>query len=271
MEEIFVSFLFGFFLAAMVSFSDSLTLRTLSLWFSRERKKIPQKWKELFIGRSRCTYCFWEIKPLYLLPVLGFLLAQGKCQNCQRPIPLRHFFLELLFFGYGVFAILFKVPPIALLLFALSLPALAIIWVVDTKFLLIPDYPLFVLLILAITYFFLRGDVFTKEKAFLLHKRAFLDLALSSFWFLLFHLIRIISKKKLGFRDASLIFALSLFLGFPKSLFLPTLAALLGIFSYLLNNPKKPKIPFAPYLILSMFLLFIVPDFLLLRFLGKFF
>ncbi|MCS6985621.1 MAG: prepilin peptidase [Leptospiraceae bacterium] len=268
-EKVTLAFFGGFLYASLVSFADTLAERTYYLWFSRERKKITSKWKKLFEGRSRCEHCHGYIKAIYLIPILGYFLSRARCRHCQWPIPIRHVVMEGVFFFYGAWLFATSQNHISQLIFALALPSLAIIWLTDRLFFLIPDLALLYLLFLGILDFSLRGDVFAMDHKKLLTLRATLDLSASIFWFLLFHLIRLLSGKKLGYADATLTLALSLLLGFSRALLLPTLAALLAILNYFLKHTGKKenrRIPFAPYLIMSTFFLKMVPERLLLKF-----
>lgn len=252
----------GLLFASMISFADSFTLRVMHIWFSPERKKISGKWQTLFAGRSRCDVCRHPVAPLHLMPIFGFFLAGRKCSNCATPIPLRHPVLETVFFIYGC-ALFLLAPPTAILTVALSLPALAVLTAVDFRYYLIPDATLAWLLILALgEMFLLRGDVFAFDSGRLLQPTALLDLAVPVSWFLVFHLIRILSGGRLGFADATLVLALGIGLGHRAALLLPTLAALLAIIVYAIRRrqPAKSvssfgKIAFGPYLAVSALLL----------------
>ncbi len=256
----------GFLFASMISFADSLTLRVLHIWFSRERKKIFNKWQTLFAGRSRCDVCRYPIRPLHIIPIFGFFLAGGKCSNCATPIPLRHPILEIIFFFYG--GILFLlVPPTEVVAVACALPALAVLAVIDFRYYLIPDATLAWLLVLALVeMFLLRGDVFALERGRLLQPIALLDLTVPVSWFLVFHLIRILSGGRLGFADATLVLALGIGLGHRAALLLPTLAALLAIMVHGFRRLQAEKsmfgsgkIAFGPYLAVAALLLRLWP------------
>ena len=61
----------------------------------------------IFSPPSKCNYCGTSIKFPYLLPVLGFFLAKGRCSNCHRPILKRYLILELTGGGGGVFLFIY--------------------------------------------------------------------------------------------------------------------------------------------------------------------
>ncbi len=47
-------------------------------------------------GRSHCMSCKTPIAPPYLIPIIGYFLAQGHCKTCHAPIPKAFPCLELL-------------------------------------------------------------------------------------------------------------------------------------------------------------------------------
>jgi prepilin signal peptidase PulO-like enzyme (type II secretory pathway) len=63
------------------SFFFALGLRTLS--FREIRPSV-------FVTPSHCDECGARIKPLHLVPVIGYFAVRGKCANCGRPISPVH-------------------------------------------------------------------------------------------------------------------------------------------------------------------------------------
>lgn len=51
--------------------------------------------KSLFNPPSFCPKCKTPIKPWYNLPVIGWLLARGKCSHCHLPISIHYPLMEL--------------------------------------------------------------------------------------------------------------------------------------------------------------------------------
>jgi len=52
--------------------------------------------------RSMCTSCNATLTPINLIPIIGYLVAGGKCTKCKNPIPLRYPLVELAFIGLSV-------------------------------------------------------------------------------------------------------------------------------------------------------------------------
>ncbi len=222
---LFVGISFSF----AVSFADSFSWRILNAFYRKSRKSITQKWKYIFKIRSFCENCSLPVKSIYLIPILGCLLAKLKCSHCGLPLSKRFLYLELIGFLYG--CVLGFWNPNALFLF-FSIFYFVLIYLIsyiDWEFMLIPTESILALFILSTAEFFL------------IHEASLVHIFISISWYSLFHLVRILSKYKLGLADVRLIFPLSLGLGYPMSVFLPTLASVLGILFYLFSTKIKTK------------------------------
>ena len=86
---IFLGFCLG---AALGSFANAAAMRTVSekKWWGRDR--------------SVCDSCGRVLSSCDLIPVISFVVLQGRCRGCRAPIPLRHFTTEL---SCGALAALF--------------------------------------------------------------------------------------------------------------------------------------------------------------------
>ena len=51
---------------------------------------------KIFSPRKHCHHCYREFSLIENIPIIGFLLQKGRCQNCHTKIPLRHSLIELL-------------------------------------------------------------------------------------------------------------------------------------------------------------------------------
>lgn len=51
---------------------------------------------ESLLSHSTCPNCDKRIKPYYNIPVFGYLILNGKCADCNWPIPLRYLLVEFL-------------------------------------------------------------------------------------------------------------------------------------------------------------------------------
>lgn len=109
------------------------------------------------LGRSRCPHCKTLIKAYDLIPLLSFLLLQGKCRTCGKRISSQYPLVEL---SSGVLFVLAwavgtPLPLLFLLFFALWL--LLLIGVIDFQTQMIPDILSVVLLVIGAWISFSQG------------------------------------------------------------------------------------------------------------------
>lgn len=64
-------------------------------------------------GRSRCDGCCATLSPLELIPVLGWLIAGGRCRRCGHHVPAIYPVAEAVAGGVVVALVLFAGPAIA--------------------------------------------------------------------------------------------------------------------------------------------------------------
>ena len=65
--------------------------------------RIPRK-ESIVNPPSHCINCGHRLKWSENIPVVSYLLLDGKCSNCRTQIPIKWFFLELAFgiIGAGI-------------------------------------------------------------------------------------------------------------------------------------------------------------------------
>lgn len=98
----FLVFLIG---ASLGSFYQAVGDRVLLYFYGPMRKRpAAERWREFFFRRSFCFGCGRPLRPLELLPVLGWFIARGRCSACGASVSLLHPMIEL---AFGVLAILF--------------------------------------------------------------------------------------------------------------------------------------------------------------------
>ncbi len=114
-------FLFG---ASLASFAG------LALHRLRGRPSGRSAWTAL-AGRSCCDGCGAQLTALELVPVLGWLIARGRCARCGYHVPAVYPVSEV-FAGAVLVAILFLGGPAAL---AVALPAFVLLVVLGVVFL----------------------------------------------------------------------------------------------------------------------------------------
>lgn len=205
-------------------------------------------------GRSFCPNCHRILKWYDLIPILSFILLQGKCRYCQKKISWQYPLVEIA--TGGLFLLIFNEFSILnfqiLVNFAYLVVVsclLIIIFVYDLRHFIIPDkiiYP-------AIAIVCLYQIIFNTANFYSLILSA---LAASGFFFLIW----LISQGRwMGLGDVKLGFLLGLFLGWPQvltalfSAFL--IGAIIGV-GLIISGKKtlKSQVPLGPFLVLGAFI-----------------
>ena len=209
--------------------------------------------------RSHCPACAVPIRPLDILPVLGYLWLRGRCRACGWKIPLRYPTVETASaLGAAIVAWQFAcgAPMASALLLTFALIALACI---DLETGLLPDaitLP-FLWLGLAVNLF---GTHTTLPSAVLG--------AIAGYGILwsVFHAFRIVTGKEgMGHGDFKLLAMLGAWLGWeslPLVVFLSSAAALaVGLSSIALGyRSRKSPMPFGPFLAAAGWLYLLLGD-----------
>jgi leader peptidase (prepilin peptidase)/N-methyltransferase len=213
--------------------------------------------------RSRCPECKTEIKWYDLIPFLSFVLLRTKCRNCGKQISWQYPIVEigtaiLFLFLYSEFGFSYQlIMQLILAFFAIA------IFVYDLKNLEIPDemlYPAIVIAVLNLAFF---------------HPSSFLNgiygILICAGFLGLLYLLGI--GKWLGFGDVKLGILLGLMSPFPfaiLTLFLAfAIGSIVGIYMILIGQKTfKSEVPFAPFLIISLYLSIFYGDKIINWYLG---
>lgn len=242
--------LFLFILGAVVgSFLGALTWR------------MP---KEISImdGRSRCPHCNHVIRWYDNIPIISYLVLNGRCRDCKGYIPKRDFIIEtsvaLLFpIVYLLMPVistnivwLERLSEITKLFTALTTLSLSIaIFAVDFEHRYIPDTFVFLMALLGVIVLVLTSNT-----------QLFVFLAAglgSGIFLLLIHLATL--GRGMGLGDTKLALAVGVILGFPLSVVWMftsfILGSVLGIILIAARAAKfKQEIAFGPFLIVGFFI-----------------
>ena len=207
-------------------------------------------------GRSYCPSCKHQLSWQDLIPLLSFVLLQGKCRYCRASISLQYPLVEL-----GTAAVFLFISATGKnttivdflhygYLFAIA-SLLVVIFVYDLKHYLIPDKILYSAILVSGIWYLVFGiflDLYTK---YYILNTLYSALGAAVF-FLAIYLVS--HGTWMGFGDVKLAFFLGLFLGWPNilvALFSAfTMGALVGI--ALIAAKKKQlrsQVPFGPFLI----------------------
>ncbi|GEM_PF-3434872 len=247
----------GFILfSSLLSFFRNTSERVFQYRFVRRKKKLVRpEYYYILLEPSRCPHCGKRINPFFLVPVLGYFLSLGKCSRCQTSISITHPFFE---FWVGILGFVFFLRGdfSGTIFFLASLFFLSFIFIYDFSRRLIPFTCIFALFLIEgarLVYIYIMtgngGDIQA-------------DMLWASIWTIFLFGLKFWKKNSLGSADIYLAFILNIFIGFPFSVVLVTLAAFLGILYFIFRNiiaeekdhwTMKTRLPFAPFLILSYY------------------
>ena len=228
-------------------------------------------------GRSRCQSCLKTLSPVELIPVFSFLVQKGVCKVCHSRVSVQYPLVEfstgvlflLVFSTYSFIYPFTYISTLGLVLGLVVVSVLVIITVYDTKHGIIPNR--FVYGFIALSLFVLFFDVHTfslmQPDIGALLAGPLLALPV---WFLWY----ISGGRWIGLGDAKLFLGVGWFLGVSEGLTAFALSFWIGAFVSLClialqklmrirklnldtkNLTIKTEIPFAPFIILSFFIVY---------------
>jgi len=217
-------------------------------------------------GRSGCFVCGQKLKWFELIPVLSFIGLRGRCRSCRSRISWQYPLVELL--TGCLFALIywqFSGDLLALIFYWLIATLLVVITVYDWRHKIIPDGFVWVFIVLT----FLSPVILWQPPVLANLGWGLLGglataLPLFSLW--------LVSRGRwLGLGDAKLALGVGFLLGWSAGLSALVLAfwlgAVVGIFLILWGKTQlwrkgksytmKSEIPFAPFLVLGFWLVFL--------------
>ncbi len=221
-----------------------------------------------FGGRSGCMVCQNPLSWHELIPLFSFLILGGKCKSCRTKISWQYPVVELLtgliFAGLFLkFEDIFYFNALAFYIsyayYAMMFSLLMIIAVYDLKHKIIPDMlALFLGVLSFIGIFFFDSFGFNMRIPSILEifSGVFIALPFAIMWFAS-------SGKWMGLGDAKLALALGWLVGLSRALSGLVVAfwsgAIIGILLIALSKKygMKSEIPFAPFLVLGIYLAFV--------------
>ncbi|MBI2609846.1 prepilin peptidase [Candidatus Giovannonibacteria bacterium] len=209
-------------------------------------------------SRSHCFHCGCQLEWPDLMPVLSFFVLKGKCRHCHSKISIQYPLVELVFGALFLLTFLKwsrdfgsyeHLPVLFLWLFSIFL--LVILSAYDFRHKILPDLFSFLFIFsgLALSVFFFWNGV----------ENFVLALAPA---FLIFFLWLFSRGRAMGFGDAKLMLGGGLFLGWPSALFALVFSFWAGAFygiTLLLIDRRislKSEIPFGPFLVLGILIVF---------------
>ena len=227
--------------------------------------RLPKN-KQIITGRSFCPKCKKTIKWLDNIPLISFLLLNGKCRKCRKPISLKYFIIELIT-GIGFLLIYLNFNNYLTIIFLSVLFLLyLIIFFIDLKHFIIPDGLNFGIMALAIFKNFLPN--FNTSFIHDINQSIIGGIVgYLSIWIIIY-LYRVIKKiEGMGLGDAKLMTGIGLLFGWQSIPFVLFISAVLGLVfatPSLITKKKnlRSKIPFGPFIITACLIYFLYGDFL---------
>lgn len=203
---------------------------------------------------SHCEKCGHVLKWYENIPILSYILLGGLCKKCKEPIGSIYFLMELL--SGALFALCYKVfgisPNFFLAVIVASL--VIIIFVSDSRYMIINDSPLVVsaILIFLIKWYVLgiTSALISLISGLVIFGVAYL---LRLFGYLAF------KQEALGGGDIKLSFIAGMLVGIKLGIVYIVLASFLA-FPYAIYITLKNKdnmLPFGPFLVSSLFIVFL--------------
>ena len=203
---------------------------------------------------SHCPRCNHFLKWYENIPVISYLLQQGKCRKCNARIPLSYLVVEIitgLLFSVCYHSFDLTLDLIIALIFTSSL---IIVIISDIEYMIILDEVLIVsTLIISLAYIVGLGF---EEAATHIYSGVGAFLAMYALKLLG---DKAFKKESLGGGDIKLMFLFGLVLGFPMSIctiFLATFIAFPVAIIILLSS-KENIIPFGPFLSMAAILILV--------------
>jgi len=205
--------------------------------------------------RSRCESCGKTLKIHMLIPLLSYLVQQGKCSYCRKSIGTFYLFNELLhlilmasMLWSGLFSSL-----IELLILFLVISSLYAQFILDLKHLLLSVYLSIKILVLGliINYSGFFTDI---QSAILGFMAGYLSLFLINKVFYCFR-----KKEGIGGGDFILLASIGALLGYQMLSFVVLLGSLFSLLMYLLKRSNfENRVPFGSGLALSALLIILI-------------
>lgn len=209
--------------------------------------------KSIVKPRSHCDHCGHVLKWYELIPIVSYIIQKGKCTNCKKSLSIFYPIVEIISgflfsLSYFLFGLSYELG-ISLLIVSF----LTIVIVSDLTYLIIPDEVTLFFSIALIIYKFIflgfKDVIFSILSGMLLFSVMYTIMIVGN---------KILKKETLGGADIKLMFFVGLVLT-PSlgvfSIFLSSFIAL-PISLVSLIKSKNNVIPFGPFILMSLFLIF---------------
>ncbi|MEW6527702.1 MAG: A24 family peptidase [Spirochaetota bacterium] len=191
---------------------------------------------------SHCPYCKQKIKPMYLIPVFGYLLTKGRCSVCGEHVSFLYMTAEIACGCVAIASIYFFSVAIATVKFILITTSICIA-IIDFLTMEIPDFLVGIIFVTGIIVCFLDSQWLAHIQGLVLMVTVFI-------------MPLILVKGGFGGGDVKFAGAIGFTLGLQETIVALEIAlvtgALYGIgYAVFKSKTLKAHIPFAPFLTLG--------------------
>lgn len=215
-------------------------------------------------GRSQCFSCATKLEWYELLPLVSFVFLRGRCRSCRSGISYQYPMVESATAILFVLLYYFIEPSSATTIIYFAIHAIAaalliVIFVYDLRHKIIPDSLSFTLMAVSFVSLFVGGF----DGNTLIHLPMLRDFLAGLIFFAILGGLWFVSNGRwIGFGDAKLVVSLGWLAGLVSGvsgLFMAFwLGALVSVIYLVILKKKRTiknvEVPFAPYLILGMYI-----------------
>ena len=213
--------------------------------------------KGVALGRSYCIKCKKQIVWYDNIPIISYLLIEGKCRKCKKKISFQYPLVELLsILTFVIIYFFYGITFTTILLITLSLTFM-IIFFIDLKHFIIPNNLTYPMMILG----FVKSFDPNLNSLFPNYVNSLIGgfFGYGIIWLIIFFYKVLRNKEGMGLGDAKLLAVIGFWFGWisvPFILFSSSLVALISVMPSLLNKSKKlsSEIPFGPFIIVGCIL-----------------
>ena len=219
--------------------------------------------KGVVTGRSFCFQCKKKIPWYDNIPVISFVILNGKCRKCKNKISIQYLLVETLSaIGFFLIYFIYGVTTTTLFLIILSL-GFIIIFFIDLKHFIIPNSLTFPLMILG----FLKSFDPNLNLLFPNYVNSLIGglFGYGIIWSIIFFYKQVRKKEGMGLGDAKLLSVIGFWFGWiaiPFVIFISSIIALFTVIPSLIKKSKNmsSQIPFGPFIILGCILYIIFAE-----------
>ena len=215
-------------------------------------------------GRSQCFSCSRRLTWYDMMPIVSFLVFRARCRTCKSKISWQYPVVEAI--AALLFLAIFQVDglSVALIFDLVVFSVLTVMTVYDIRHKIIPDGLVVICIVVGLLKMLFPIFISIFAGHFIWSTLPFLDIFAGAIFFVPFYLLWKLSDGRwIGLGDGKLAIGMGTFLGFALGLSAIMIGfwagAIFGVLALFFARKKltmKSEIPFAPFLILGVLIVF---------------